>query len=381
MRPWTIIGLIATALIALALPLYAFQETSRMETAQQTIIHEAIKAGEVTYAENCALCHGAAGEGIGAYPGLNNEGVQSMEYDDLFKVVERGRYNTAMAAWGVEEGGVLNHWQINQLIAMLQQGDWAETAHKVEQLGLNPPTMVQAELSTERLAELADLPHGDILSRALPVYAANCTGCHGSQGEGTTLAPPIYTEALRAKYNDEELLRLIANGVPGTLMAGWNQALTPAELADMVGLIRYGSEIPAGTLIAAPPAPLASTDAEVIAAGGNLYAIACATCHGATGEGRGMAPPLNTQAFLSATNDQALQAIIQHGVPDTRMPAWGGRLTDEEVMALVSYLRSWEATAPAVAAPTQGQGGQGQGPRWLNGQGQGQGSWLWRWFQ
>ncbi|MDM8531846.1 c-type cytochrome [Anaerolineales bacterium HSG25] len=387
MRTWTIIGLVITGIIALVLPLYASQEASRMETAQQTLIHEAIKMGEVAYAENCALCHGAAGEGIGSYPGLNNEGMQSMEYSDLFKVIGRGRYNTTMAAWGVEEGGVLNNWQIDQLIALIQQGDWADTAQTVEHLGLAPPTMIEAELSEERLAELGALPHGDLLSRVLPVYAANCAGCHGANGEGTNLAPPVHDDTLRAQYSDEELLRLMANGVPGTLMAGWNRSLTPTELDDMVGLIRYWSEIPAGTLIATAPVPIASTDAEVIAAGESLYGVVCATCHGATGQGRKMATALNTQAFLSNTNDQALQAIILQGIPDTRMPAWGGRLTDAEMTALVSYIRSWEATAPAVAAPTQGQGqGQGKGrngqePDWMNKEGQNQGWGLGRWFR
>ncbi|MDM8526723.1 c-type cytochrome [Anaerolineales bacterium HSG24] len=366
MRIWIIIGLIVTGIIALVLPLYASQESSRMETAQQTLIHEAIKMGEVTYAENCVICHGATGEGIGSYPGLNSEGMQSMEYDDLFKVIERGRYNTTMAAWGAEEGGVLSNWQIDQLIALIQQGDWADIAQTVEHLGLAPPTMIEAELSTERLAELSALPHGDLLSRALPVYAANCAGCHGANGEGTNLAPPVNDDTLRAQYSDDELqsLRnLIANGVPGTLMAGWNQSLTPTELDDMLGLIRNWSEIPAGTLIATAPVPIASTDAEVIAAGGSLYALTCALCHGATGQGLPMAPALNTQDFLNNTNDQALQAIIQQGVPSTRMPAWGGRLTDAEMTALVSFIRSWEATAPIVTE-MQGRGG-GRGPGWL----------------
>lgn len=62
-----------------------------------------------------------------------------------------------------------------------------------------------------------------------------------------------------------------------------------------------------------------------------------------------MAPALNVQSFLTQTNNQAIKAIISQGVPNTRMPAWGGRLSDDELNALVSFIRSWEPTAPAVA--------------------------------
>jgi mono/diheme cytochrome c family protein len=152
-------------------------------------------------------------------------------------------------------------------------------------------------------------------------------------------------------------------------MAGWQQALSEQDVADLVGLINYWEEIP-GDLIPQPELPpLASTDAEVIAGGGQLYTIVCSTCHGSEGQGSRMAPALNTQNFLAETNDQAIKAIISQGVPNTRMPAWGGRLTDEELKALVSFIRAWEPTAPAVAQPTQpgsdGGGGQGLGPPWL----------------
>ena len=54
---------------------------------------------------------------------------------------------------------------------------------------------------------------------------------------------------------------------------------------------------------------------------------------------------------------------------DTRDDAWGGRLSDEELNSLVSFIRAGEPTAPAVAQPTQGgmMGGQGGGPPWMQG--------------
>ncbi|MCB0020277.1 MAG: c-type cytochrome [Anaerolineales bacterium] len=353
LRQWTIIGVIATAIIAVALPLYALAEADRMTRAQAQLLAESVEQGEVIYAENCVVCHGTAGEGISAYPALDNDGVRQMEYSDIFKVIERGRYDTAMAPWGVNEGGVLNNMEIDQLIVMIQQGDWAQTAHTVDHLGLSPPTVISVEVSDDTLAELSSLPHGDVIAAALPVYAANCTGCHGANGEGTSIAPALNASALRQK-SDEELTRIVADGVSGTLMAGWNQALDAQEIANLVGLIRYWDEVPTELIPQPELSPIASTDTEVIAAGEKLYNVACANCHGSDGQGTRMAPALNAQNFLTETNDLAIKAIIAQGVSDTRMPAWGGRLSDEQLNALVSFIRAWEPNAPAVAEPTLG---------------------------
>lgn len=363
MKSWSLMGLLATAIIALALPVYAYNETSRMDAAQARLLAASVEQGEMIYAQNCVVCHGADGQGIGTYPGLDNEGVRTMDYETLFKTIERGRYGTAMAAWGVNEGGVLNSQQLDQLIAMLQSGDWAETARTVDAAGLNPPTVLNIELPADTLAEVAKLPQGQMLAQALPLYTANCSGCHGPSGEGTAIAPVLNDATLRSQKSDEELSRIISNGVSGTLMAGWGQALSAGEIANLVGLIRNWGEIPPGLIPTPELPPLASSDAEVIAAGGKLYSVACATCHGPAGQGTRMAPALNAQSFLSQTNDQAIKMIIAQGVPDTRMPAWGGRLTDAELNSLVSFLRAWEPTAPAVAQPLPG-GSQG-GPPWL----------------
>jgi cbb3-type cytochrome c oxidase subunit III len=379
LKHWTIIGLLATVVLTIILPLYALAEADRMASAQTQLLYDAVERGEQTYAQNCVVCHGAAGEGISTYPSLDNEGVRQMAYEDLFKVIDRGRYGTAMAAWGVNEGGVLNDMEVDQLVALLQHGDWTSTAQTVNELGLAPPPVITVEITEEQLAELASLPHGEVIAAALPVYAANCTGCHGAQGEGTGVAPALNDPELRSNRTDEELRRAIENGVTGTLMAGWGNTLPPADIDNLIGLIRYFDEIPAGAIPQPELPPIASTDAEVIAAGEQLYNVACAQCHGSAGQGSPMAPALNVQSFLTETNDQAIKAIVANGVPDTRMPAWGGRLNDTELNALVSFLRSWEATAPAVADPARAGdqggfvpgsgtgkgGGQGLGPPWL----------------
>ncbi|MEI7645821.1 MAG: cytochrome c [Chloroflexales bacterium] len=95
------------------------------------------------------------------------------------------------------------------------------------------------------------------------------------------------------------------------------------------------------------------------------YVEYCTTCHGAAGSG-GIGPAINSQQFLSRKNDAAItQTIIAGGTrPGSAMPAFGDRLTSVEINAIVTYIRSLQATAPNVANPRGTQQG-GGGPPWM----------------
>jgi mono/diheme cytochrome c family protein len=88
-----------------------------------------------------------------------------------------------------------------------------------------------------------------------------------------------------------------------------------------------------------------------ISAGGQLWSLNCTECHGPMGEGVD-APALNSQEFLSGITDEQIQGIIAGGIPGSEMPAWladyGGPFTQQQIQALVAYIRSWQATAPSV---------------------------------
>ncbi len=96
---------------------------------------------------------------------------------------------------------------------------------------------------------------------------------------------------------------------------------------------------------------LASENAAQVATGGQLWSLNCASCHGTHGEGVD-APALNSQEFLQGVSDGQMHGIVAGGIPGTEMPAWldeyGGPLTDQQIAALVAYVRSWEKTAPSV---------------------------------
>ncbi|MBN2149216.1 MAG: cytochrome c [Anaerolineales bacterium] len=59
--------------------------------------------------------------------------------------------------------------------------------------------------------------------------------------------------------------------------------------------------------------------------------------------------------------DAALQQIVTLGVPETFMPAWGDRLSEVQIQAIVGFMCSWEPTAPEVAQPVRVRGPWWQG--------------------
>jgi mono/diheme cytochrome c family protein len=157
------------------------------------------------------------------------------------------------------------------------------------------------------------------------------------------------------------LERTVRNGVPATLMAGWDSVLSAEEINALLALITRWDEVPSGT-IPEPDQPVAVT-AESLALGADLYSQSCARCHGPTGQGTQRAPALNVKSFLTATNDSAMEQIITLGVPGTAMPVWGDRMTEAQIQAIVGFVRSWEPNAPEVAQPVR----RGGGPWWKSG--------------
>jgi mono/diheme cytochrome c family protein len=351
-----LIGILATGSIVAGLFIYALLEPDRIDRAQATQLTLNLDDAMTLYAENCSVCHGLAGEGIGAIPPLNNPNLSASDPQALTKTISRGLYGTSMPAWSLEDGGPLGDYQIEQLVQLIQFGDWQVTQDRVVNLGVAPLVPFSAKPDTIILESLKTLPDGELLMQGVTRYSESCVACHGPDGTGTALVPALNDPAVRLK-TDEEIQRTIQNGVPGTLMAGWEKSLNSDEIQALLALIKRWEEIPAGA-IPSPDRPIAVTE-ESLALGSELYTTSCSNCHGPEGQGSQRAPSLNVKSFLADTNDQAIQQIITLGVPGTSMPAWGDRMTDVEIQAIVGFIRAWEPTAPEVATPTRM-----RGPRW-----------------
>ena len=75
-----------------------------------------------------------------------------------------------------------------------------------------------------------------------------------------------------------------------------------------------------------------------------LYEQNCAGCHGVDGKG-GASIALANPVFLAIADDNVIRRTASNGVPGTPMPAFaqsaGGMLTEKQIDALVSGIRSW----------------------------------------
>jgi mono/diheme cytochrome c family protein len=105
----------------------------------------------------------------------------------------------------------------------------------------------------------------------------------------------------------------------------------------------------------------AAASEDVLAAGSTLYDIHCGTCHLPTGMGgEDTGPRLAGGPLVQASNPAALINIILYGPqrPEPPVPvkwkpmeAYADKLSDEEIAALASYMRSaWGNKGGAVAA-------------------------------
>ena len=107
---------------------------------------------------------------------------------------------------------------------------------------------------------------------------------------------------------------------------------------------------------------LAPDDVEVVSRGEKIYGVQCASCHGKQLEGEPNwrmrdkdgylpAPPHDETGHTWHHSDAQLIKLTKHGLSGmvgddykTRMPAYEGILTDSEIIAVLSFIKSrWPA--------------------------------------
>ena len=113
------------------------------------------------------------------------------------------------------------------------------------------------------------------------LYSAQCQLCHGLTGDQVT-GIDLRRGQFRRASSDEDLARVIANGVPGTAMPPF--ALQPPEINSVIAFIRAGFD-PAGTAVKVGN-PMRGR--QIFDGKG-----ACATCHRVNGRGPRVAPDLS----------------------------------------------------------------------------------------
>lgn len=127
---------------------------------------------------------------------------------------------------------------------------------------------------------------------------------------------------------------------------------------------------PAATTAASPvtsPTAMASTGSSAMvassgsAAGQKVFSTNCSSCHQANGKGQpGVFPPLAGNAVVTGDASKVIH-IVKDGLNgkisvngktyNGQMPPWKGTLSDSDIAAVVTYVRSsWGNHASAVTA-------------------------------
>jgi mono/diheme cytochrome c family protein len=175
-----------------------------------------LATGRAAYTGSCGSCHGANGDGKGAfgqatYPpatSLTSENAKEKSDAELFWITKNGLSFTAMPGFGSQYDDQ-TIWQTVQYIRALQNGT---------QTGVEVPAPTMAELQVAN-------PLGTPAQRGAAVYfAQGCQYCHGAVGK----APA----GLGLHGNGGESTRAIRQGRRGMPAYGAD-VITDADLADL----------------------------------------------------------------------------------------------------------------------------------------------------
>ena len=98
----------------------------------------------------------------------------------------------------------------------------------------------------------------------------------------------------------------------------------------------------------------AAADEQAIATGKEAYATNCASCHGQKGEGL-IGPNLTDKYWLHGGSLADIHTTVKEGVTEKGMPAWGGMLTQDQVIGVVAFIDSIKGTDPPNAKEPQGE--------------------------
>ena len=353
-----------------------------LSTAERNALLNFLAApdGQRLFAVNCAGCHG---QGV-AFAGTEEE---------LSTLISQGGQHLSMPAWK----GTLSENDLNALAAYVVDpssypagetlfgqhcaachGDIVPSAPDRESAvaiissgGAHMTMPVWGNILTqEQLDALVKYTYeaskGGGTGIGETLFAENCSFCHGQFGEGGPnparagdIILPISSAEFLKTRDDTTIRNIISFGQPDSGMSPFGDAnggpLNDEQLDALVAYIRSWEanppvqELPQFATPTPPPTPeVTAPTPEPIPSltGGQLYAIACASCHGTQGEGD-VGPALNTQEFQEAYDDQALFDTISEGHTATPMVAWGESLSDEQIQLLVDYVRVLGGATPA----------------------------------
>ncbi|HZQ41486.1 MAG TPA: c-type cytochrome, partial [Rhizomicrobium sp.] len=148
--------------------------------------------------------------------------------------------------------------------------------------------------------------------------------------------------------------------------------MRPLTKALLIGLVLPLVLLPAQAQRRAassgPPNPFAG-NSQAIAQGEQSYNQNCTSCHGPNGGAGEIGPEIihNLSVPLRGElDDNQILDVIRNGAPGTAMPAWKGKLTEDDILKIGAFLHSLRGTA--IDNPLAGNVAHGEEIFWGKGQ-------------
>lgn len=172
------------------------------------------------------------------------------------------------------------------------------------------------------------------------IYHNYCSVCHGDRGDGRSRStaslstpPRDFTAPQMAQYlTVDRMVDAIRNGRPGTAMSGWKRQLSDEQIRAVAEYVREAFVVPASS--------------PVVQRGRGLYLENCGACHdvqgrgGATAAGGHPAIDFRSPKAASELTHERMVAVVTHGKPGTAMAGFKGRMSVEDIDAVVRYIRA-----------------------------------------
>lgn len=207
------------------------------------------------------------------------------------------------------------------------------------------------------------------------IYEKRCAWCHGWEGAGDGPAadflnprPRDFTSGIyKFKASDfdnpfpfdDDIFRMIYEGMPGTSMPGWNDLLSDKDIWDIVAYVKSLAGLEGEPTAKVNYGKKISSSDDSLKKGKELFVDRCAECHGEEGRGdatkklkddwvsnrlwpRNLTEPWK---FRDGSDPEDIYARISAGISGTPMPSFDDpqskkRLTAEEKWHVVNYVTS-----------------------------------------
>jgi cytochrome c oxidase cbb3-type subunit 3 len=171
------------------------------------------------------------------------------------------------------------------------------------------------------------------------LYDKYCKLCHGEAGKGYAAdnANALGNAEFLKTATEPFLFTAIEQGRPGTAMAAYGDALGgPLSHDDIRLVMTYLRSLSDEEPLVLPDVPVKGDTAR----GAEVWEAECARCHGDKGQGRS-APSVSNAMFLASATDAFIRHAIDEGRSGTPMPAFGGKLTAQQIDDVTRLIRSW----------------------------------------